>query len=238
MKYKNILIFLLIIISILLYFLYKTINTRPTLYCCWTGTNKMSEHREKHLKALQKTQFNVVLVTKDNLDQFIDEPLHEGYQYLSETHKADYLRTYFMHFYGGGYSDIKSPTESWINTYNELYNDSNKWIAGIRERSDGPSLVHLKDKYEDLIVTCAFISKPNTPLTQKWYSTMMSVMDSKLENLKKYPSRTPQEVYSDEYPYPLKWTELLGDIYHPLIYEYREHVLYTLPSLDFSLLYR
>ena len=221
-----------------MYFLIKSIDTRPKLYCYWTGTNKMSEDREKHLKALEKTQFNVILVTKDNLDKYINEPLHEGYEYLSETHKADYLRTYFMHFYGGGYSDIKTPTDSWMNSYKELYNNPNKWIIGIQELSNGPSLEHLKDKYNDLIGNGAYICKANTPLTQKWYSTMMSVMDSKLENLKKYPSRTPQEIYSDEYPYPFKWSELLGDIFHPLIYEYREHVLYTLPTLDYALLYR
>ena len=50
---------------------------------------------------------DVVLVTSDNLSSWLVSALHPAYTYLSFTHRADYLRCYFMHHYGGSYSDIK-----------------------------------------------------------------------------------------------------------------------------------
>jgi len=75
---------------------------KPKLYCFWTGTNNMTENRIRNLKTLNNTGFDVVLITQDNLNSYLlnGYPLHKGYKYLSETHKADYLRCYFMNFYG------------------------------------------------------------------------------------------------------------------------------------------
>jgi len=52
----------------------------------------------------------VELITSKNLTKYIkpEDPLPEGFQYLHYVHRADYLRTYFMHHYGGGYADIKT----------------------------------------------------------------------------------------------------------------------------------
>ena len=57
----------------------------------------------------------VLLITPNNLNDYIvkDDPLPEAYNYLSLVHKADYLRTYFMYHYGGGYADIKRYQHSW-----------------------------------------------------------------------------------------------------------------------------
>jgi hypothetical protein len=51
----------------------------------------------------------VKVITPTLLPYFVlpDHPLHPAYKFLSAAHKADYLRCYLMHFYGGGYSDIK-----------------------------------------------------------------------------------------------------------------------------------
>ena len=75
----------------------------------------MSQTRKNCLIALkERSQCEVVLVTPYNLNDYIlpDHPLHE-------SHKADYLRTYFMHFHGG-YCDIKDPGADWNNTFNPL----------------------------------------------------------------------------------------------------------------------
>jgi len=75
------------------------------------------------------TGCKVCCVYKDDLSKYIlEHPLHEAYEYLSETHKADYLRTYFMHFYGGGYSDIKRSSGSWLKAFDDLEN-SDKWLS-------------------------------------------------------------------------------------------------------------
>ena len=101
------------------------INNFP-VYCFWTGNNEMSETRKKCLNTIKNTNLNVILITPDNLNEYINEPLHEGYKYLSEVHKADYLRTYFMHFYGGGYTDVKETTEDWLDSVEKLYSDNSK----------------------------------------------------------------------------------------------------------------
>ena len=194
----------------------------------------MSENRKRCLQSLQNTGLEIVLVTPENLNSFLIEPLHEGYVYLSETHKADYLRTYFMHFYGGGYSDIKTTKHSWLPYVEMLEKSQDKWIIGYREIKSGTNVKQLQDKYMDLIGNCAYISKPYTPLTLEWYCKMMYIMDLKLEELKKYPSKYAQQSYEDDYHYPLKWAELLCDIYHPIIYKYKDHVFYDLPSPCFN----
>jgi len=110
-----------------------------TIYVLWTGTNEMSESRKDSLANWKEvSECNVILINPTNLSDYIkpEHPLHEAYQYLSETHMADYLRTYLMNFYGGGYSDIKKTTGSWKKSYNELLN-SDKWICGYRVLSTG-----------------------------------------------------------------------------------------------------
>lgn len=213
------------------------------LYSFWTGTNQESEARKNCFNTLKNSELDVILITKNNLNDYIKEPLHEGFQYLSETHKADYLRTYFMHFYGGGYSDIKKTSESWLSSVKILEENPSIWAVGYKEVGPGgiPDIPNnslltqeMKNNWEIMIGNCAYIFKKNTPLTLEWYSTMMKVMDNKLENLKKYPGRTPTEIYTAEYPYPLEWSELLANIFHPIIYKYRNHIVNSLPAPDFN----
>ncbi len=45
---------------------------------------------------------------------------HQAYAYLSEVNNADYLRTYFMRFYGGGYTDVKMHRGSWVSSFEKL----------------------------------------------------------------------------------------------------------------------
>ena len=105
------------------------------IYCFWTGSNEMSENRRRSLDSMEEiTGCKVLCIYKDDIKKYIipEHPLHEAYEYLSETHKADYLRTYFMHFYGGGYSDIKRSSGSWLKAFDDLEN-SDKWINGYSE---------------------------------------------------------------------------------------------------------
>ena len=72
--------------------------------------NPMSKNRQDCKTIDKVSQCNVILITPEKLNKYIlnEHPLHPSYYYLSEVHKSDYLRTYFMRFYGGGYSDIKN----------------------------------------------------------------------------------------------------------------------------------
>jgi hypothetical protein len=107
----------------------------------------MSPQRHECLEQLkEKYECNVILITTHNLNEYIkkEHPLHPAYEYLSETHKADYLRTYFMNFYGGGYSDIKKTTGSWKKSFEDLRN-SEYWICGYKELNGGVAYDLFKD---------------------------------------------------------------------------------------------
>jgi len=201
------------------------------IYCFWTGDNVMTTSRIECLQQLKEiSQCNVILVTKKTLSQYIlpDHPLHPSYEYLSETHKADYLRTYFMNFHGGGYSDIKKTTGSWIQQFDDL-NKSDYWICGYKEIYGGVAYDPVYYKWEELVGNCAYICKPQTPLTIEWYNTMIQLLDSKLEELKKNPSTSYSDAKESGSGYPIEWNEMLGRIFHKISYQYKERLLNTLP---------
>jgi glycosyltransferase involved in cell wall biosynthesis len=211
--------------------------TEYTIYTFWTGTNEMSQVRKDCLENLkQVSECNVVLITPEKLSTYIkpEEPLHEAYEYLSETHKADYLRTYLMNFYGGGYSDIKKTTGSWKASFDDLAK-SHKWICGYPETEGGVAYAPLKEQWRELIGNGAYICKPNTPLTNEWYSDMLKVMDKKLISLKLHPAKFPRDGHNQGGPnskYPITWNEMLGKIFHKLIHKYKEKVMNTLPRIS------
>jgi hypothetical protein len=203
-----------------------------TIFCFWTGTNQPSQQRATCLQQLKEVAgCNVILITPLNLKEYIleTEPLHPAYDFLSETHKSDYLRTYFMHFYGGGYSDIKCTTGSWIDHFESLQN-SDKWITGYKEINGGVAYQPYVNYWPELIGNGAYICKPKTPLTEEWYTSMILFLDTKLDALKQYPSTFPQdraEVSNGKYP--IEWNEMLGRIFHRVCYKYKDQLMNTLP---------
>jgi hypothetical protein len=202
-----------------------------TIYCFWTGSNDMSDARKASLEQLKRvSECTVMLVTKDNLASYIlpDHPLHPAYTYLSETHRADYLRTYFMHFHGGGYSDIKQTTGSWTNSFAKLV-ASPAWICGYAEVENGSAYNPTPDAWKELIGNGAYICKPKTPLTEEWYTTMMALLDTKLERLREHPSQFPQDCAERGTGYPIEWNEMLGRIFHRVCYKYKNYLLNSLP---------
>lgn len=219
------------------------------VFTFWTGNNPLTENRKKCLENMKNTiGVSIILITKDNLSNWVikDYPLHPAYEYLSSVHKSDYLRCYFMHHYGGGYSDIKNQTGSWIDSFNKLNNSSNHIAIGYGEVNGG--VAYIKDKklyeemsknYQKLIGNGSYIFKQNTFFTKEWYNQLHRILDQKLEELKKYPAthhrdakdRTVDGKYSN---YPIEWSEILGQIFHPLVYKYSDKILKTLPILSFE----
>ena len=207
------------------------------VYVFWTGDNEMNEIRKAALDNLIKTiDCDVVLITKNNLDQYIlkEHPLHESYQYLSETHKADYLRTYFMNFHGGGYADIKHQSNSWANAY-KTFNESDKWICGYREVIGGVAYQPYENIWYLLLGVCAFICKPQTEFTKEWYNEMILFLDSKLEDLKKYPAQSIRDCKEfSTNNYQIEWNEMLGRIFHRVLFKYLDKSMNILPMPIFS----
>jgi len=216
------------------------------LYCFWTGSNEMSYVRKQSLEQLkQMSDMTVVLVTKENLHEYIlpDHPLHEAYPYLSETHKADYLRTYFMNFHGGGYSDIKPTTGSWKPAYEEFVK-SDYWICGYKIIPEWVVYTPYNEYWQYFLGTGCFICRPNTPFTNDWYKSMTDILDKKLDRIKACPANFPQDCndggsgYISTSGYPLGWTEILGQVFHKVMFDHRDRVLQTLPICDLSWGYR
>lgn len=209
------------------------------IYTFWTGATEMSPNRKECLDQLHATAgCKVQLITPDNLTPYIlpDHPLHEGYNLLSEVHRSDYLRTYFMHFHGGGYSDVKRTTGDWNKAFDDILQNSDILINGYHEPS--PAGVHgsshARSLWKEIPGTCSFIMRPRSEFTTKWYDQMIKKMDEKLADLKKHPGTNPRATPHVQPGYPIEWTELLGDIFHPLTCNFRDRFLFTVPIPDFS----
>lgn len=216
------------------------------IFCFWTGDNKMPPNRVEALNTLSKTGLEVIFITKDNIDEWVvkDERLHHSYQNLSAVHRADYLRVYFMHHYGGGYCDIKNNQTSWLKSYDELY-QGNSLAIGYPEIGwrgvamvGGFEYLKLILNSNKLIGNCAYIFKPKTKFTTEWYERTNSQLDLVSVALEQNPASHPEDFYGRKVDgkkskYPLRWSQLLGDIFHPLCYKYRNEIIRTLPTPDF-----
>lgn len=211
------------------------------IFTIWLGEHAMSPNRIQGLfSIISNTNCPVQFVNNGNVKKFQKEnaPYHPAFKYLSPTHQADYLRVYFMHHYGGGYSDIKNNTFDWSSSFKKL-RDSDCYCLGYTEiSSEGVAPVggdlenELRNNYKNLIGLCSFIFKKNTLLTQNWIEKTENLLDEKYEELMKNPACHPLDRFGIQLPngsiskYPLKWTELLGDIFHPLIYSHKSKVLH------------
>jgi hypothetical protein len=209
------------------------------LYCFWVGHNNpvMNENRVNGLESIRRNSgVNVVLVDNNNLDEYIlpEEPLHPGFEYLSDVHKADYLRTYFMHNHGGGYTDIKPCSWNWNIYFDELESTDCYGIGAPED--EGELSVTVKQRpwlgkyWPHLISNDLYIFKPKTNFTKMWYSTLLRIMDSKLEKLQQNPAKHPREAADTVHTsYPIEWGEILLEIFHPLCFVNSENIIKTMP---------
>ena len=257
---------ILIIILLLIYLLVRfsiskngfTSDTDNTIYekadkivyCCWTGNNPMSDDRKGCYESILKNiGVKVVLITPENMNEYIkpEYPLHKSYEYLSYTHKADYLRTYMMHIYGGGYTDIKQTAYSWEPYFDVLNNYKEKWALGTTELGAATVACYsncdwVSDNWYKVIGNCAYIFKKQTPLTTAWFNEMNKLLDDKYEELRNNPAQVPDDSNGKEIKnkdgnitnskYPLNWAEMLGAIFHPLCYKYNSKIIHALPPIN------
>lgn len=201
------------------------------IYCFWTGDNDLSPNRRAGLESLQKQSgVEVKLITPENLHTFIrlEAPLHPAYKYLSLVHRSDYLRCYFMNFWGGGYSDIKTIHETWTSAFDRLDLAADKWMLGYSEiASDMTSVLpgrlgkDIRRNYSLLVGNGAFIMKSGTPLTREWYARLLEKMDEYSSEL----ATNPGNARGDNAGYPIPWTDILGNILPPLGLKYHQRLI-------------
>jgi len=216
------------------------------LYMFWTGINEMSDARKRAVESARSTcgvEF-VLKVGNDVRDmELIDHPFHEAYEYLSLTHKADYLRTYVMHHHGGGYSDIKLLSFDW-NPYFDALERSDALAMGYPEARaldvatvpNDPMASEIKSNYSLLMGNCNYIFKSNTIFTREWMDRTHQKLDEKLLDLQMNPAKHPQEFKNARFSngtlsnYPLRWAEILGEVFHKVCYLNRDNISLDLPK--------
>lgn len=213
-------------------------NAEEKIYVFWTGDNEMSDNRKSCFESIKKNiGVPVVLITPTNLNKFIvtDYPLHPAYKYLSLNHKSDYLRTYFMHLYGGGYTDIKQTNVNWLPFFKNLNSQPNKLCNGYTEVAGGTASAdpEIKKKYKNFIGNGAFIFKPRTQLTKKWFDILHEKLDKYYEKLKENPGKICDSNKScNDTKYPLSWSFVQGSHFHDVLKPYQENILHDLPTIN------
>ena len=229
---------------------------RRIVFCIWFGKNPMPVNRAAALLSiLNNINCPVQLLHDDNYRSWIlpENPFHPAFEFLTDTHKSDYLRAYLMYHFGGGYTDLKFTFNDWSSKFVELGN-SDKYCLGYRENAPNAVCLNLVEKLNPGIVeqlrsaytafpgTSAFIFKRHTPFAKDLLEAMHSVLDAKHEDLKRFPGRYPQEFKGTLLPdktvsrYPLDWVELLGDNFHSIaFFTYLDHLMYgdIKPSVKF-----
>ncbi len=237
------------------------INGIPkVVFVCWFGgygieLPEMSPNRFNCFKELVSAiQVPVLLITSKNYKNFVlpDYPLHKAFDYLSGVHKSDYFRCYLLHHYGGGYHDIKSRLISWEDQFekDDWLFDDNIWMYGRQEKNEGaiaypPGMDHIKQEYNKLVTMGWIICKNKNLFTSQLIDKIHLSLDSHLENLIKFPGVKSGGYYSDkpfdlvpENSYPIRWLEILGEIYHPLMLTYTNFIKFGLPDANKSKRYK
>lgn len=199
-----------------------THNMNKVIYQFWTSDNAITPNRIAALNT-SKSVFGVEcrLLYKDDIEKMIlpDFPLHPAYKYLSAIHKSDYLRSYFMNFYGGGYADIKffSTDNNWKQCFELIENNNEIDIIGQHEVPNGSGIVYLNtlDNLNKILSNCWFICKAHSKFTEEWYKRVQLKLDQRYDILKRYPAT---DIFGG-LNYPIRWGEIQCEIFHALCQE-------------------
>ncbi len=201
------------------------------IWCFWLGENEMSPDRKRGLASIRELNGNlrVELVTPDRLNDFIlpGYPLHAAYPLLSLNHQSDYLRAYFLHHYGGGYTDIKTLVGPWAPAFDRLEH-SDYWLLG-KPLTDpkwagitwGTLQQHLKRYYRLVVFGSVLISRSRTPLTGEW----IREVDRLLDYFEPALREAPGDMQGSNAGYPIRWMGLQGAVLQPLCLKHQDRIM-------------
>jgi len=146
-----------------------------------------------------------------------------------------------MHFLGGGYIDIKPPGAGWNKAFDKLETTDSYYAVSqhigpsdigdnLRCEAD-PRDIHRIAAYKkykinwlNIMTQAALICKPKTPFTAEWYNSLQTKMDTYLAALKENPARHARDGWGGGFGYPIRWVELLSDIFFPACCNHSQHL--------------
>ena len=220
-----------------------------SVFSCWMGPGDMSEPRTKALLSMiENLGVPHAHLNRQTLANWIipEFPIHPAFFYLSAVHQCDYLRCYLMHVYGGGYADIKPTQKNWFQYFVQLKN-SDKFGVGYTEvgpqgvaEVGGELEAEMKLNFRELVGVCAIIFKPRSQFTYEWFDLLHDLLNRNYYSLVENPAKHPQDRFGAEFSdgsiskYPLAWTAVGGDIFHPLVYKYRGKFIHADIAPSFS----
>lgn len=204
------------------------------IYIFWTGDNEITPNRLEGIKSLEKvTGVAVKLITTKNLSEYIkeDDPLPDAYQYLSLNHRSDYLRSYFMYHYGGGYADIKTYYKSWLPAFDKLehsdayvmgYPEVGFWGAASHDIEDANLKQDVFTHWRYLVGNGAFICRPHTKMAAEWHTAVKNRLIEFTDQLHEHPAL---DIFGKNDDYPLPWGGMQGELFHPFCLKYNDKLL-------------
>ena len=180
------------------------------------------------IRRLNEPSVEVEFVTPETLDRWIlaEHPLHPAYEGLSLIHRADYLRTYLMHHYGGGYTDVKAAMSSWAPAFDEINADQDVWLTGYPELSYRfvapvplPARRELQAHHARLLGNGAYICRPETPFTAAWLTEAERRLDDWSSDISQSPERCTPVLPATRCPFTDCWGR-----FSPLCLRYWRHL--------------
>lgn len=111
----------------------------------------------------------------------------------------------------------------------EKLEHSSAWLIGypeVRKRDLGAWYFHYVKKHmtrylSQITGNGCYICRPYSPLTTEWYAELHHRLDEKYELVK----QNAGNMWGDNEGYPFAWTEVGGDIVHPLVLKYMRFTL-------------
>jgi hypothetical protein len=210
------------------------------VFCFWFGGfRRMTTNRVLAVfNLLQRIGVSLCVISEDNLDEWVHPlfPLHPAFELLSDVHKSDYLRAYFMCHYGGGYTDIKSTRVGWGAAFSSL-ESSDCFATGYRELrptcialTQEPRTATARAAYQDLIGMCAYIMRRHSGLVSDYLSGVEEVLSQKYDQLLVGPPCSPYDSLDKLFEagvsrYPLRWTEIGSEVFHPVLFKHKSGLL-------------
>lgn len=194
------------------------------VFTFWLGGPPMNKNRYRtFLNVHKRLNVPVVHITEQNLAKYTLWPVHPAVKYLSKIHQADYFRIYFLLHIGGGYYDIKTPSQPWDQFFH-LFSDPNVWMVGVPETKHGmakaPNFNYPTNNYKKCISNSWFIARKNNAILQEVHDMQHKLLDKHIEDLKQHPPPSARCCFNHENGYPLRWAEILGELMSQVVPKY------------------